>query len=111
MSRLAALLMGPEGVVREDWAAEALAVLPRSELKKLRAELRRRIARGQVTVRVAGDALSAEDAVRRRYPGRVVELGQDESLGAGLRVRAGDDIIDASVRGSIRDIIKKLGEI
>jgi F0F1-type ATP synthase delta subunit len=44
----------------------------------------------------------------RRYPGRAVGINRDESLGAGMRLRAGDDIVDASVRGYIRDIIEKL---
>ena len=44
--------------------------------------------------------------------GMVVLSEQGEAMRpvalAGVRVRAGDDIIDASVRGYIRDIIEKL---
>jgi hypothetical protein len=111
MRRLAALLTGPEGDIRDDLAAEALSVLSRSELKVLRADLRRRIARVRVAVAVAGETSIAGDAMRRRFPNRTVDLGRDESLGAGVRVRAGDDIMDASVRGYIKNIIEKLGDI
>ena len=111
MKKLAALLLGPAGEIRDDLAAEALGALSRSALKGLRADLRRHIARGHVSVSIAGAEQSTRETVRTRYPGRTVDLGADESLGAGLRVRAGDDIMDASVHGYIKNIIEKLGDI
>jgi F0F1-type ATP synthase delta subunit len=47
--------------------------------------------------------------VGRQYPGRPVAVADDPLLGAGLQVQAGDDIVDASVRGIIRKIIVELG--
>ena len=111
MKRLAELLMGPAGDISDDLAAEVLAALSRSALKDLRADLRRRIVRGRVSVSIAGAEQSTREAVRTRYPGRTIDLGADESLGAGLRVRAGDDITDASIHGYIKNIIEKLGDI
>ena len=36
-------------------------------------------------------------------------MEKDESLGAGVKVSAGDDVVDASVNGYIREIIEELG--
>jgi F0F1-type ATP synthase delta subunit len=47
-------------------------------------------------------------AVEEQYPGRDVGVTTDESLGAGVRISAGDDIVDASIRGYIREIIGDL---
>lgn len=38
-------------------------------------------------------------------------MAADEALGAGVKVSAGDDVVDASVQGYIREIIEELGGI
>ena len=38
-------------------------------------------------------------------------MAKDEALGAGVKVSAGDDVVDASVHGYIREIIEELGGI
>lgn len=110
MKKLVGLLMGPEGDISDDLAARTLAALSRADLKRLRDELRRRIAKDRVSVAVSGEMAGTAAAMHRRFPGRPVDVGQDESLGAGVRVRDGDDIMDESVHGYIRNIIEKLGE-
>jgi hypothetical protein len=58
---------------------------------------------------VAGDAAPARRAAELRYAGRSVDVHANPGMGAGIRYRAGDDIVDASVRGAIRKIIAELG--
>ncbi|MGA2976947.1 MAG: F0F1 ATP synthase subunit delta [Spirochaetia bacterium] len=109
MRRLVRLALDPNGGVREDVAAQIVRGLSRSQLKQFLSSLRRELARRRVSVGMAGEAGAEVDAaMARRYPGRAVGINRDESLGAGMRLRAGDDIVDASVRGYIRDIIEKL---
>ena len=118
MKRLVSLVLGtggnapgaPGGEVRDDLALLLLEHLTRAELKGLLAALRRELKRRRVTVEIAGDpGPAAGEAMARRYPGRTIEIGRNESLGAGLRISAGDDIVDASMRGYIRQIIEELG--
>jgi hypothetical protein len=109
VNRLLALALTPEGDVRDDVAATLLQGLSRSELKDFLAALRREVHRRHISVAVAGDPATAGDAAAVRYPGREVDVERDERLGAGLRISAGDDIVDASVRGYVRKIIEELG--
>jgi hypothetical protein len=109
MKKLVALILTPDGQVRDDIASEVLSHLSRSDLKKflvaLRLELKRRI----VQVMVAGRTGAAlDDAVALAWPGRRLDVETDETLGAGVKVSAGDDIVDASVHGYIREIIEEL---
>jgi F0F1-type ATP synthase delta subunit len=91
-------------------AARILAALSRAELKRFLVALRLELKRRVVQVTVAGPADGTLDrTIEGAYPGRAVRVRQDESLGAGVRVSAGDDIVDASVHGYIREIIEELG--
>lgn len=108
MKRLVALALSPDGRVNDEVAAQLLS-LPRSELKRFlvafRLELRKRI----VVVAVAGGPGAAlGEAVARAYPGRRLDVETDEALGAGVKVSAGDDVVDASVHGYIRELIEEL---
>ena len=47
-------------------------------------------------------------AVTRGASQRALEVTVDEGLGAGVRLRDGDDIIDASVHGYVERIIEEL---
>jgi len=110
MNRLVALVLAENGEVRGDVAAQILSQLSRSELKRFLAALRLELKRRVVQVAVAGDAGGALDAtMERAYPGRAVRVEQNKDLGAGVKVSAGDDIVDASVHGYIREIIEELG--
>lgn len=51
---------------------------------------------------------SVAPAIGEQYPGRDIGVEQDETLGGGVRISAGDDIMDASIRGYIREIIGDL---
>lgn len=110
MNRLVALVLDPGGDVKEDIAARILAELNRAELKKFLADLRLELKRRVVQVGVAGDGgPGLDEALGRAYPGRALRVQQDDALGAGVKVSAGDDIVDASVHGYIREIIEELG--
>jgi hypothetical protein len=110
MNRLVALALTEDGEVKEEVAARIVTELSRSELKHFLAALRLELKRRVVQVALAGDAGSALDrTMKRAYPGRAVRVQQNKSLGAGVRVSAGDDIVDASVHGYIREIIEELG--
>jgi hypothetical protein len=109
VKRLVALVLGPDGEIREDVAERVLHELSRSDLKRFLAVLRRELKQRRVFVTLAGSASAGMDeSISAIYGGRALSIGRDETMGAGVRVRAGDDIIDASVRGYIRDIIEKL---
>lgn len=83
--------------------------LTRSQLKEFLSALRQELKRRRVYVTVAGDPEpGVATAVEGQYPGRDVGVTKDEALGAGVRISAGDDIVDASIRGYIREIIGDL---
>jgi F0F1-type ATP synthase delta subunit len=107
--RLIDLALGPDGEIREDIAAQVLQDLSRSDLKRFLSALRRELKQRRVFVTLAGSpSAGMEEAISGSYGGRALSVERDETMGAGVRVRAGDDIVDASVRGYIRDIIEKL---
>jgi len=110
MNRLVSLVLDGSGGVKEDVAARILADLGRAELKKFLAALRLELKRRVVQVGVAGEGGAALDAaIGRTWPGRTLRVQKDEALGAGVKVSAGDDVVDASVHGYIREIIEELG--
>jgi hypothetical protein len=92
-------------------AAAIIQGLSRAQLKEFLAALRREVKRRAVYVAVAGepDIGAVGDSMAGHYAGREIQVARDDGLGAGVRVRAGDDIVDASVRGYIRSIIDELG--
>jgi hypothetical protein len=110
MNRLVSLALDAGGEVKDDVAARILSDLSRAELKKFLAALRLELKRRVVHVGVAGEAGAGLDAViGRTWPGRTLRVRKDEALGAGVKVSAGDDVVDASVQGYIREIIEELG--
>ena len=110
MKRLVSLALTPEGDVKEGVAAMLLEHLSRSELKEFLAALRRELKRRHVYVSVAGEpGPTVSGAMAERFPGRALDVSRDDSLGGGVRGSAGDDIVDASMRGYIRQIIEELG--
>ncbi|MGA2480262.1 MAG: F0F1 ATP synthase subunit delta [Spirochaetia bacterium] len=110
MKRLVALALTPEGEVRDEVAARLLEQLNRSQLKEFLAALQREMRRRQVHVTLAGKAdAKVGTSLAKSYPGRELSVAQDAALGGGVRISAGDDIVDASMRGYIREIIEKLG--
>jgi hypothetical protein len=109
MDRLAKLVLTADGQVDEQAASAVLAGFTRGQLKEFLAALRREIVRRKVSVEVAGEpGGSVSAAMAERYPDRAVEVVRQESLGGGVRLRAGDDIVDASIQGYIKGIIEKL---
>jgi hypothetical protein len=109
MDRLAKLALGADGQVDQETATALLAGFTRAQLKEFLAALRREIRRRRISVEVAGEpGASVSAAMAERYPGRAVEVSRQESLGGGVRLRAGDDIVDASIQGYIKGIIEKL---
>ena len=103
------LALGPDGEVNEEAASMLLEKASRPQLKRLLVALRQELKRRRVYVTVAGQPdASVAPAIGEQYPGRVIGVEQDESLGAGVRISAGDDIVDASIRGYIREIIGDL---
>ncbi len=109
MKRLIDIALDADGEVRDDVAARVLESLSRSDLKRFLAALRRELKQRRVFVTLAGEASAGMDeSISGSYGGRALSIERDESMGAGVRVRAGDDIVDASVRGYIKDIIEKL---
>jgi len=110
VNKLVSLVLTPAGDVREEAAAMILDHVSRSELKGFLAALRRELKRRHVYVSVAGEpGPEVSGAMARRFPERELDLVRDDSLGGGVRISAGDDIVDASMRGYIRQIIEELG--
>jgi hypothetical protein len=110
MNRLVELVLTADGEVNDDVAGQIVSQLPRSELKAFLAGLRLELKRRTVRVALAGQPGGGlGEAVARAWPGKKVDVEADETLGAGIRVSAGDDIMDASMHGYIREIIEELG--
>jgi hypothetical protein len=109
MKKLVALVLSPDGQVNDAAAAEILAGLSRPDLKKFLAALRTELKKRIVQVSIAGRrGSSMDETIARVYPGRRLDVETDESLGAGVKVSAGDDVVDASVHGYIRELIEEL---
>jgi hypothetical protein len=109
LRRLVRGAFSEDGTVPDEVARLLLQLSSRVQLKGFLAAMRREQVRRSVSVRIDGEQGPARAAVAERYPGRPLDVSADRSLGAGLRVRAGDDIVDASVSGIIRKIIAELG--
>jgi hypothetical protein len=106
--RLIGRALAEDGSVRDDLAAGIVGSLSRSQLKAVLGALRRELRRRTVVIEVAGDVAPARQSAQESFSGRSVEAWANPGLGAGVRFRAGDDIVDASVRGAIRRIIAEL---
>lgn len=55
-----------------------------------------------------GTESEVSGAMSERYPGKELAVYRDDGLGAGVKISAGDDIVDASVKGYLKEL---LGEI
>jgi hypothetical protein len=109
VNKLAALTFTPEGEINEMVASLVLSNLSRSQLKSYLAALRREMRRRRVYVALSGGTASeVGGAIGERYPGRELAVYRDDGLGAGVKISAGDDIMDASVMGYLKEL---LGEI
>jgi hypothetical protein len=109
-SALARVSIAEDGTVDQK-VAEYVLKLPRSELKEYLAALRREIRRRRVDVSLTGPG---EEPLRGElgsaFSGRELVVSRDDALGGGVKVRSGDDVIDASAQGYVRHIIEKLRE-
>ena len=111
MNKLAQLTFGADGEINEEVAAWVLQNLSRSQLKSYLAALRREMRRRRVYVALSGGTESdVSGQIGARYPGRELEVSRDDALGAGVRVSAGDDIVDASVKGYLRELLEEIGK-
>jgi F0F1-type ATP synthase delta subunit len=109
--RLVELTLAPDGTVDERLVPAVLARLSRSELKEYLAGLRRKARTLRVEVAVSGEPEpEARSALEQTFRGREVVVRSDEALGGGVKIKAGDDVLDASVRAYLRETLKKLGK-
>jgi hypothetical protein len=108
--RLAEQSVAPDGSVDDRVAAAVLRRLTRSQLKDYLAGLRRQVRARRVEVAVSGEAAEARSAVAQAFTGKEIVVTRDEALGGGLTVSAGDDVLDASVRGYLRATMDRLGK-
>ena len=112
MNRLVAMTFTPNGDVNPAVASWVLENLSRSQLKAYLAALRRELRRRRVYVELSGGSESEiEGEIGKRYPDRELAISHDEALGAGVRVSAGDDIVDASIRGYLRGLLGEIGKL
>ena len=111
MNRLAELSFTPEGEINEEVAAWVLGSLSRSQLKSYLAALRREMRRRRVYVALSGGTeREVSGAIGERYPGKELSVYRDDGLGAGVKVSAGDDILDASVKGYLKELLEEIGK-
>ena len=111
MNRLAELSFTPAGEIDEEIAARIVDNLSRSQLKSYLAALRREMRRRRVYVAISGGRESeVSGAIGERYPGKELSVYRDDGLGAGVEVSAGDDIVDASVMGYLRELLEEIGK-
>jgi F0F1-type ATP synthase delta subunit len=107
--KLARLTLTTSGEVDGRIASFALNRLSRSELKNYLFHLREEIARRRVEVSVAGPAdETLWKELEKEFSDKETIVSSDETLGAGVRVRDGDDVIDASVKGLVEETIDRL---
>ncbi len=111
MNKLARLTFTEDGRINEEIAAFALQNLSRSQLKSYLSALRREMRRRRVYVALSGGTESeVSSQVGEQYPGKELSISRDDGLGAGVRVSAGDDIVDASVKGYLRELLEEIGK-
>jgi hypothetical protein len=111
VNRLAALTFTQGGEINEEVASLALTNLTRAQLKSYLAALRREMRRRSVYVVLSGGAESeVRGPIGERYPGRELSIARDDSLGGGVRVSAGDDIVDASVKGYLKELLEEISK-
>ncbi len=110
-AKLARLSFSADGGMDERVTTLVLENLTRSELKEYLAALKRELRRRRVDVSVSGaEDRPLRDTLGVAYPGKEMVVSRDDALGGGVRIRAGDDVIDASVKGYFSSIIGKLRE-
>ncbi len=108
---LVELTLAADGTVDERLMPAVLGQLSRSQLKEYLAGLRRKARALRVEVAVSGEPEpGARDALEQAFSGREVVMTRDEALGGGVKINAGDDVLDASVRGYLRATLGKLGK-
>ncbi len=111
MNRLAQLTFTADGQINEEIAAWVLQNLSRSQLKSYLSALRREMRRRRVFVALSGGKESEVGGqIGERYPGKELSVYRDDALGAGVKVSAGDDIMDASVKGYLRKLLEEIGK-
>jgi hypothetical protein len=111
MNRLATLSFTTDGEINEAVASWALEALTRSQLKEYLAALRREMRRRRVYVALSGGVeRDVSGAIGERYPGRELAVVRDEGLGAGVKISAGDDIVDASVLGYLKGLLEEISK-
>ena len=111
MNKLAALTFTQGGEINEEVASWALTNLTRSQLKSYLAALRREMRRRSVYVALSGGVDSeVRGPIGERYPGWELSIARDDSLGGGIRVRAGDDIVDASIKGYLKELLEEISK-
>ena len=109
MKRLVELSFRADGELDDETVAFILQRLGRSDLKRYRDALLQVLRRRSVTVSLEGGTeRDVDEALRGRFPSRQVDISRDPGLGAGVRVKAGDDVQDASVMGYVRNILSQL---
>jgi hypothetical protein len=102
-----AFLRGDE--VDERIASFMLGRLTRGELKWCLHALRRELAARSVAVSVAAAAdLGTAEDLSRGFGEGPRTVSADVALGGGFLIRAGDDLIDASVKGYLNATIERL---
>jgi F0F1-type ATP synthase delta subunit len=111
VNRLAQLTFTPEGEVNQEVASLVLENLTRSQLKFYLSALRREMRRRRVYVALSGGKESeVSGTISERYPGRELSISREDGLGAGVKVSAGDDIVDASVQGYLKELLEEIGK-
>jgi len=111
VNKLAALTLTQSGEINEEVASWALANLTRSQLKLYLAALRREMRRRSVYIALSGGVESeVRGSIGEQYPGRELSLGHDDSLGGGVKVSAGDDIVDASIKGYLKELLEEISK-
>ncbi len=120
VKRLAMATLGRGDQVDDGAVDFAMTRLTRSELKEYLAELKRETARRRVRISLSGPEGEAGEELRKRFAGNLeprrgraawkwqTVVLRDESLGGGIKVQAGDDLIDASIKGLVSGTIDRL---
>lgn len=100
-----------DGIVQEDVVRYATVALSKKELKDYLFYIKQILNQSTVfvtTVDTPSDLLKSQ--LQDMFKDKIIEYKTDRSQGAGIYIKANDNIWDATIKGMIKRTIKKLKE-
>lgn len=86
-----------------------LSNLSKADLKTYLFYLRKAIKQHTVYI-TSPNALGESDqkTLSEKFPGKMVQFSSDAALGAGLKIQNGDNVLDTSIHGVLKNVFNQL---